>query len=142
MKFANTITIVRQPADVFAYLSDLENIPEWNYAIGQTRKTSEGPIGVGSQYTQVRTIPSHSEEFLEVTEFEPDRRLAIQGDLGPFYSEVTYLLAPAGEGTVLTNAMNLTPSGPLRLIAPLASARVKNAVATNLEVLKQLLEKA
>jgi hypothetical protein len=36
--------------------------------------------------------------------------------------------------------MNLQPSGPLRLVAPLAASRVKSAVAANLETLKLILE--
>jgi uncharacterized protein YndB with AHSA1/START domain len=142
MKFSNTITIDRPAADVFAYLADPENLPQWNYAISETRKTSDGPVGVGSRYSQIRTIPAHSEETLEVTEFEPDLKFAMQGDLGPFYAEVGYQLAPEGEGTVLTNTMNLQPSGPLRLIAPLAATRVKAAVAANLKALKQHLEQS
>jgi len=140
MKFTNTITIDRLPAEVFAYLADLENIPQWNYAISETRKTSEGPVGVGSQYAQIRTIPSQSEEALAVTEFEPDLKLAIQGDLGPFAAEIEYVLEPVGKGTTLTNTMHLQPSGAVRLIAPLAAARVKGGVAANLEALKKLLE--
>jgi uncharacterized protein YndB with AHSA1/START domain len=140
MKFTNTITIDRQPAAVFAYLADLENLPRWNYAISQTRKTSDGPVGVGSQYRQTRTLPSRSEETFEVTEFEPDSRLSIRGALGPFHSEATYLLAPTDDGTVLTNTMNLRPSGALRLVAPLAASRIKSAVAANLDALKQILE--
>ena len=74
--------------------------------------------------------------------FEPDSRLAIRGDLGPFHGEITYLLVPAVDGaTALTNTMDLQASGPTRLIAPLAATRVKNAVAANLDALKQLLEK-
>jgi uncharacterized protein YndB with AHSA1/START domain len=142
MQFANTITIARPPAEVFAYLAELENIPQWNYAIGETRRTSEGPVGVGSQYTQVRTIPDQAEESLEITAFEPDSRLEIRGDLGPFHGEIAYLLVSAVDGaTALTNTMDLQASGPTRLIAPLAATRVKNAVAANLEALKQLLEK-
>ena len=140
MKFTNTITIDRPPAAVFAYLADLENLPRWNYAISETRKTSDGPVGVGSRYRQTRTLPTRSEEAFEVTEFEPDRRLSIRGALGPFHSEATYLLAPTDDGTVLTNAMNLRPSGALRLVAPLAASRIKSAVAANLEALKQILE--
>ncbi|MFC3493980.1 SRPBCC family protein [Glycomyces rhizosphaerae] len=141
MKFTNTITIDRRTADVFAYLADLENLPQWNYALGETELTSAGPVGVGSRYRQTRTIPTRSEESLEVTAFEPDSRLSIRGDLGPFHSEVDYLLAPAGGGTLLTNTMRLQPSGAVRVIAPLAAIKVKSAVAANLEALKQLLER-
>ena len=32
MKFTNTVTINRQPAEVFAFLAHFENVPLWNYA--------------------------------------------------------------------------------------------------------------
>jgi uncharacterized protein YndB with AHSA1/START domain len=140
MRFTNTVTINRQPSVVFAYLADLENLPRWNYAISQTRKTSDGPVGVGTRYRQTRTVPTHSEETFEVTEFEPDDKLSIRGALGPFHSEATYLLSPTEDGTVLTNTMDLRPSGALRLVAPLAASRIKSAVATNLDTLKRILE--
>ncbi|HLM22686.1 MAG TPA: hypothetical protein VK390_14325 [Propionibacteriaceae bacterium] len=34
--------------DVFAFIADLENVPTWNYAIVETKKTSPGPVGVGN----------------------------------------------------------------------------------------------
>jgi uncharacterized protein YndB with AHSA1/START domain len=140
MKFTNTITINRQPAEVFAFLAHFENVPLWNYAISETRKIAGGPVGVGSRYRQTRTLPTRSEETLEVTEFEPDRRLSVQGTFGPFPAEISYLLEPTGNATALANTMNLQPSGPLRLVAPLAASRVKSAVAANLETLKLILE--
>jgi uncharacterized protein YndB with AHSA1/START domain len=142
MRFTNTITIDRRPAIVFAYLADLENLPRWNYAIGETRKITSGPVAVGSRYRQIRTVPAHSEESLVVTEFDPDRRLTIAGTLGAFPAQVTYALEPAGNGTTVTNTVDLTPPRPLRPLAPLAIRRISAAVATNLGVLKQLLERA
>jgi uncharacterized protein YndB with AHSA1/START domain len=141
MKFTNIITINRPPADVFEFLAGFENVPLWNYAISETSKITDGPVQVGSRYRQTRTLPSPSEETFEVTEIEPDRKLSIQGDLGPFHGEVSYLLESAGNGTAVTNTMNLQPSGPLRLVAPLAASRVKSAVAANLVALKQILER-
>jgi uncharacterized protein YndB with AHSA1/START domain len=140
MKITNTITINHRPAEVFAFLARFENVPRWNYAISETRKITGGPVDVGSRYRQTRTLPTRREETFEVTEFEPDRRLSIRGDLGPFHGEVTYLLSPAGNATTLTNNMDLQPAGPLRLVAPLAASRVKSAVAANLDALKQILE--
>jgi uncharacterized protein YndB with AHSA1/START domain len=142
MKFTNTIVIDRRPAEVFEFLAHLENVPRWNYAISETRKISGGAVGVGSTYRQTRTVPTRSDETFEVTEFEPDRRLSIRGALGPFESEITYVLTPADNGTTLINTMDLRSSGPLRLVAPLAAARVKSAVAANLGSLKQILETA
>jgi len=140
MEFTNTITINRRPAEVFTFLAHLENLPRWNYAISETRKVSEGAVGVGSRYRQTRTLPTRSEETFEVTEFERDSRLSLRGTLGPFQSEVTYLLTAEGDSTILANTMKLKPSGPARLVAPLATSRIKSAVAANLDALKQILD--
>jgi uncharacterized protein YndB with AHSA1/START domain len=141
MNFSNSVTINRRPAEVFAFLAQFDNVPRWNYAISETRKLTAGPPDVGAVYRQTRTLPTRSEETFEVTEFEPDRRLSIRGALGPFRGEITYLLEPTGNATALTNTMNLKPSGPMRLVAPLAASRVKSAVAANLDTLKQILER-
>ena len=139
--FENTVTIRRSPKDVFAFLANFENIPTWNYAISEIKKTSPGPVGVGTTYRQLRSIPSRSEEGFQVTVFEPTSRLEIHGDIGPFTATISYLLAPTNDGTRLTNVVDLElSSGPLRLAAPLAASRVQTAVAANLDTLKQLLE--
>jgi uncharacterized protein YndB with AHSA1/START domain len=139
--FENTVTIRRAVEDVFAFLADFENIPTWNHAIVETKKTSPGPVGVGTTYRQLRSVPSRSEEGFQVTAFEPSSRLEVHGDIGPFTATISYLLAPTDHGTRLTNVVDLeSASGVLRLVAPLAASRVKTAVAANLDTLKRLLE--
>jgi uncharacterized protein YndB with AHSA1/START domain len=140
LKFQNTITIARSPAEVFAYLADFERIPTWNYAIAETRKVSDGPVGVGTRYRQVRTVPRRSEESFEVTELEPEARLAIEGTFGPFPGRFTYLLEPVPGGTRVTNVVDLQPSGVARLVGGLATSGVRSAVLANLEKLKALLD--
>lgn len=139
--FQNVVTIRRPPEEVFAFLADFQNVPSWNYAIEQTRKTSAGPAGVGATYRQSRALPSKSEETFEVTVFEPPARLAILGQIGPFRARVSYLLESAADGTRLANDVELEPSSALlRLTGPLAARQVKAAVARNLGALKELLE--
>lgn len=138
--FENTVVIRRPVEEVFAFLADFENVPKWNYAIVQTTKTSPGPVGVGTTYRQTRSVPSRSEERFEVTAFEPPRRLEVQGQIGPFQARIGYLLEPAGTGASLRNDVDLRSSGPLTLVAPLVTSRVKRAVAANLDALRQLLD--
>jgi uncharacterized protein YndB with AHSA1/START domain len=138
--FENTVMIAKPMEDVFAFLSDLENVPQWNYAIIETRKVSEGPVGVGTIYQQVRSVPSRSEERLEVTAYNPPRHLEIRGQLGPFLSRLSYALDAFPEGTRLTNAVELELRGPGRLLGRVAVPRVRDAVAANLRKLKELLE--
>jgi hypothetical protein len=117
--FQNTVTIRRAVEDVFTFLANFENIPKWNYAIVETKKTSPGAVGVGTTYRQIRSIPERSEEGFKVTAFEPASRLEVHGDIGPFIATISYLLTPIGDGTRLTNAVDLKPSSAvLRLFAP------------------------
>jgi hypothetical protein len=97
--FENTVMIRRPIEEVFGFLADFENIPKWNYAIVETHKVSEGPVGVGTIYQQVRSAPSRSQERFEVTAYNPPRQLELQGQLGPFPSRLAYALGAVPEGT-------------------------------------------
>lgn len=140
MRFTNTITIRRPREVVFGYLADLENLPRWNYAIQETHKLTPGPVEVGTRYHQVRTVPATREESLEVVELVAGHRLAVVGTLNQLPTHLAYVLEPAGDATVVTNDVELTTSGALTVVAPLAARRIKAAVAANLEVLRQILE--
>jgi uncharacterized protein YndB with AHSA1/START domain len=139
--FENTVTIQRPAEEVFAFLADFENIPKWNYAIDETHKTSAGPVGVGTRYRQTRSVPSRSVEDFGVTVFEPARRLAMHGQIGPFRATISYELEARAGGTRLVNNVELDASqAMLRLAAPLATPRIKAAVSQNLGKLRLVLE--
>ena len=138
--FENTVMIRRPTAEVFGFLADFENVPRWNYAIVETHKVSQGPVGVGTIYQQVRSVPSRSEERFEVTAYNPPRRLEIRGQLGPFPSRLSYALDIVPEGTRVTNSVELEFRGPGHLLGRVAVPRVRGAVAANLQKLQELLE--
>jgi uncharacterized protein YndB with AHSA1/START domain len=140
VRFTNSITIRRPVEDVFAFVADLENAPKWNYALVETRKTSDGPVAVGTRYRQVRSVPTRSEETLKITEWEPNRRFAFVGDLGPFHGALVYDFEDVDGATRLTNTADLEARGLARLAGQLATNRIRDAVAANLAALKELLE--
>jgi uncharacterized protein YndB with AHSA1/START domain len=141
VRFSNEVVINAPQSAVFAYLADFENVPRWNYAIQQTRKITSGPVGVGTRYHQTRTSPRPGDETFEVIAFQPDRSLAVRGQIGPFQGDITYVLDSEGGATTLTNSVDLEHSGVMRVVAPLAKPRIQAAVAANLDVLKQILER-
>ena len=57
IQFENTTIIHRPIEPVFAYLAELENLPQWNYALSETHKITPGPIGEGTEYRQQRRLP-------------------------------------------------------------------------------------
>lgn len=139
-RFTNVIHINRSPDEVYAYLSDLEHTPEWNWAITETRKTTRGPIPVGTRYRQTRSVPQSATETLEITALEPNRRIEIEGTLAQFPAQLSYQIVEKEAGTELTNTVNLESQGALRLVAPVLSGRIERAVGDNLNELKTRLE--
>jgi len=140
MKFSNSVTIRRPPTEVFAFLSDPANIPKWNYAVTSTRQLTPGPFGMGTRFEQTRSVPRTGVEELEVTEFLPGYRISLQGDIGPLTGTLVYQIDEVAEGSRLTNSADLTARGAPRLLAMFATSRVRKAVDTNLEKLRELLE--
>jgi uncharacterized protein YndB with AHSA1/START domain len=140
MHFANSVTIRRPASEVFAFLVDPANIPKWNYAIDSARQVSPGPVGVGTRIQQTRSVPRPATEELVITELVPGRRMVLEGDIGPLSGTLDYQIEDVPKGTKLTNTADLSGRGPLRLLAPLAASRVRDAVAANLDKLRDLLE--
>ena len=140
MDFTNTITIARAPDDVFRYLATFENVPRWNPAIIETERTSDGPIGVGTTYRQVRSKPTPAVEAFTITRFEPATDLAIEGTIGPFEGTLSYRLVPSESGTILVNDAHLEGKRVASVVGPLIARRIAGAVADNLNALKRLLE--
>jgi uncharacterized protein YndB with AHSA1/START domain len=75
LEFENTIRIDRPVEEVFAFLSDFENIPKWNYYVLEVRQLSEHPIGIETTYHQVRK--SDQQDF-RIIEFEPNHTVAVK----------------------------------------------------------------
>lgn len=142
MRIENTITIEREPQAAWDYLADLEHVPQWNPAIVATRKVTRGPIGVSTVYEQQRSTPAPATESVEITRFEPSRRLDLHGTIGPFLAEIRYAIEDLGGASRLTNVAELEASGALRLFQPIAARRIREAIGENLRVLKHRLEAA
>jgi len=137
----NVTRIERSREEVFAFLADLENMPRWDPAIQVVWKTSPSSVGVGTTYRQIRSGPERSEEVLEVTTFDPPRRLIIEGEIGPFRARFGFALEVAAEATRLTNWVELDPPAIIsRVVVPLAASQIKAAVGSNLERLQRILE--
>ena len=137
LEFENTIYIDRPVDEVFAFLSDFENIPKWNYYVLEVRQLSESLIGVGTTYHQVRKT---DEQDFRIIEFAPDHMVAVktlpQSSPG---LEMRFTLYEEGNTTRLRDEWKLDTGSPA-ILERLALRRVKSAVAENLAKLKKLLE--
>lgn len=141
MKFTNTVAIRTSKQRVFNYLAQPENIPAWNYAIRQTRKISAGPVGVGSEFVQLRELPRVSEEQFRVVGFHSPSTIVFEGDFGPLKGTLSYdIHDDASGGVLLENTADLHAPGALSVLDGALGVSIKHAVAKNLQVLKRILE--
>jgi uncharacterized membrane protein len=137
LEFENTIAIYRPIDEFFAFLSDFENIPKWNYYVLEVRQLSESPIGIGTTYHQVRKT---DQQDFRIIEFEPNHRVAVKTlpQSSPSF-ERRFTLYEEGHTTHIRDQWKLDTGRPA-LLERLARGRVKSAVAENLAKLKELLE--
>jgi uncharacterized membrane protein len=137
LEFENTIRIDRPVDEIFAFLSDFENIPKWNYYVLEVRQLSEGPTGTGTTYHQVRKT---DEQDFRIIEFEPGHTVAVKTlpQSSPSF-ERRFTLYEGGNTTRIRDEWKLDPGRPA-ILERLAGRRVKSAVADNLAKLKELLE--
>jgi carbon monoxide dehydrogenase subunit G len=137
LEFENTIAIERPIDEVFAFLSDFENIPKWNYYVLEVRQLSESPIGIGTTYHQVRK--SDQQDF-RIIEFEANNTVAVKTppQSSPSF-ERRFTLYEEGETTRIRDQWKLDTGRPA-LLERLARGRVKSAVSENLSKLKELLQ--
>jgi carbon monoxide dehydrogenase subunit G len=137
LEFENTIRVRRPIAEVFAFLSDLENIPKWNYYVLEVRKTSAGPIKIGTTYHQIRKT---DQQDFRITTLEHNHTLAIKTSPQSSPSlEMRFILSEEGNATRIRDQWKLETGQPA-LLERLAAGKVKSAVAENLTKLMQLLE--
>jgi len=108
--------------------------------VGSSEKITLGPVGIGTQYRQTRSVPRQVVEVIEITGLQHGRRVDVGGTLGPFRARLAYELEVSPTGTRLTNTVELDPPVPLGPFGAVLSSRVRTSVAENLRVLKQLIE--
>jgi uncharacterized protein YndB with AHSA1/START domain len=139
---ALTVTIERPVEDVFAVLTHLENAATWSRAIEETLTTPD-PMGVGTRRRAV--VPTFggrtAENEMELTEFEPNRRLAMRSISGfPFEVRISIDFIRLGDGTRLEWLVSFEPGGLMRPAAPLLAAVYKRSFAKDLANLRAMME--
>jgi uncharacterized protein YndB with AHSA1/START domain len=76
-----SVEIHRPVETVFEFLSDLRNAPKWQRGVIESRRTSEGPMRVGTQFREtVRMMGMRFEALCEVTAFDPPRKFSMTAD--------------------------------------------------------------
>jgi uncharacterized membrane protein len=142
MARAEISTTINRPVDeVFAVLSNVENNPKWSSAALEAETISAGPIGVGTRARFVgKFLGRRIESESEITEFEPNRKLAFQNTSGPFPFRASMTFEGFEGGTRVKATFEAEPGGFFKLAEPLFVSMGKRQFENDLANLKDLME--
>jgi uncharacterized protein YndB with AHSA1/START domain len=123
------------PDEVFAYLADLDHLPEWQAGVVEARRTSEGPVALGATATVTRELMGDRIVApLTITSYDPPHRLGIGTEVSGVRVDATLTLIPADEGTAteLAFAMEIRASGFSRFMEPMIASAARGEIETSL----------
>jgi uncharacterized protein YndB with AHSA1/START domain len=137
-----TVTIGRPVADVFHVVSTPGLTPRWSSNAIEEHITTSGPLGIGSRRraTVRRFGGGTTENEIEVTAYEPGRRLAVRSIEAPVAFSSEWTATPVDGGTRLDWRWDFRPGGVLRPFGPLVASAFRRAFEPDLARLKSMLE--
>ena len=139
-----SVEINRPPQEVFDYVANRENLPEWSTPILEVRKQTQGPLAEeGARYTTVaKFFGRRVETPFEVTVHDPSRRHTDTSRGGPFSQEYTHIFEEVEGGRTRSTGVSdgEPPRGFFKLAGPLLEMASRRQLKADLETLKDLLE--
>jgi uncharacterized membrane protein len=141
MKYETTFVINRPIEEVFAFTTNQENQPKWQSRVLEMKKTSDGPIGVGTTWRAAgKFLGRRIDVTTVVTEYELDRTYAGRSTSGPFPIEARQSYEPVEGGTRCTFSIEAQPGGFFKVAEPVLLNLYKRQAEAELGSLKEFME--
>ena len=139
--FRFTEHIDRPPSDVFAVISDPTEATGFLDNITDSRRLTDGPIGVGTVFRETRVVSGkEASADLVIAAYEPDAHVAVETEAEGIRVVYHYRLAPDAGGTRLEWTCDLEASGLRKMMLPIVAAIMKKEDGDHLQRLKAYLE--
>jgi carbon monoxide dehydrogenase subunit G len=138
--FDFTIDITRPPKDVFALLTDIDRLPEWQTSA--VSATVDGELKAGATIgLQRRFMGRDVAAKDEVTVYEPPRRFDVKSRSGsPAPYEIHHTLEPSNGGTRLRVEADVKLGTMMRVAARPMLKAAEREFQSDFERLKELIE--
>jgi carbon monoxide dehydrogenase subunit G len=139
MRAELTVEIARTPEEVFAYLTDVSNLPHWQSGVHSA--SLEGELGAGAHIHESRHMLGRElHTSLAIEEYEPPRLFTLRALDSPVPFTVRHELEPSGTGTKLS-VVGEGDAGMLPgFAAGIMARRAEKQFRKDFERLKRLLE--
>ena len=134
-----TVEVERDAQEVFDYLTDLARLPEWQSSAVESR--ADGPLAEGVRIAERRRILGREvESELEVTAFEPPRRLMLKALRGPVRFSVDHRLVENGGSTLVNVVAEAESSTFMKLAEPLLACTAEDELRRDFDRLREIVE--
>jgi uncharacterized membrane protein len=137
VRFDLEVKIERPVGAVFAYVTDVRNLPEW-----QESAEAADWIAQGSRFREQRSFLGRRADLeVEVTAFEQNRRFDVRALTGPVRFEIQHRFEPVDGGTLVHVSAEAALGGALRFAAGMAKRQAERQFRADLQRLKDVLER-
>ena len=123
------VTVDRTPEEVFDFVADLRNGPEWNTDSSNVVLTTDGRVGLGSVFEEEREGFGRTVTTLDL--FERPARLGFDARAPRIRARVRYAFEPEGPATRVTCAAELRLRGLTRVLEPMLALSARRGVESS-----------
>ncbi len=142
--YTASVVINRPIAEIFRFVGTdyVENHPRWAPRVVELRLDSPGVMAAGARGQEVRRQGGKNATFaFKVTDFQINKRIAIQGEGGPGRFSASYALTPVSDGqTRLDIEFSLWMRGLFGLIQPFMVGVFRKEVMRVGRSIKEMVE--
>jgi uncharacterized protein YndB with AHSA1/START domain len=141
VKSAEGVAIARTADEVFRYVADLRNEPNWHDDIASVPADADPVPVVGKTYAVTfKPFMGKTEGTFTALEVDPGARVVYRADFAGLQPRITYTVDPVGEGARFTRSVEMRPSGLKALMTPMMAMMVPRRNKVFVRNLKRVLE--
>jgi uncharacterized protein YndB with AHSA1/START domain len=136
-----SVVINRPLEEVFAFVRNPVDHPQWETAQFDVEQTSEGPMGAGTTFRGgIRLLGLLVGWTAECTGYDPNRQLEFRVNAGPLQLQEVLTLEHIEAGTSFTIVYEGDLRGLFRLVGPIVVRVFQRQVGSDLANLRDILE--
>jgi uncharacterized membrane protein len=137
-----SIVINRPIEDVFAFVANFENHPQWESNFQKVKLITSTPSGVGTKYQcDLRLRGQTVTSMFEITEYALNKKIAFVSEpAGPAKANGSFLFEAVPGGTKITLVPRPEFRGLFKLMEPMMAGYVRKQNQDHLKKLKNILE--
>lgn len=136
-----SVFIKRDPAAVFAFVTDVNNSPKYQSTMQSAEWITDGPVSVGSKMKIVsRFLGKDIESTAQITDWQPPTQQSFKTIGGPIPMDMTVKVEAQDGGALLNQTGQVEMTGFFKLAEGLLRSQVEKQMEADLNALKLMME--